>query len=514
MFDTPYSGVVRQEASDRVRAAGIQDRLFILAVLLLGIVVTVVVAATAAEMGVLFVIPLVALIPAGLFLIRYPFAAVMLWLLIFPFVVRGSSAYDVPIYYALHRILIPGTLWLVIVRSWARGRDRKVVQFGLPEYVMVLSLSWALGSILILGQQSPIRSAVDLYDELFVPYCMYWLIRLVAPTSDDLRRFLPVVFFALMAQAIIGILSWFAPHTLPEAWLGDAGERVVGTFRNPAVYTSTILFLALLIFQYGINSKSFRYRALALVTIGIAFLCVAISFSRGSWLGGLLVLLGLVIIYRSVLLPVITIGLILGVVVGGSVLSRELSFAYERLNDQQTAESRVLTGARSLRMIESKPLFGWGVGNYDLYDDEFAVQIPNSPASLKESGHTSHNTYLTLMAEQGIPALFLYLFPAAAWLVASAAVRRRLPVRGFWSRSLLALFWLVMLDHVTVSSFMDMIRFNLFGTTIWWMTLALIANMVAPFLHQPRHELAQLKTPPAVQEMRARLWRHDWTDRE
>jgi hypothetical protein len=55
-----------------------------------------------------------------------------------------------------------------------------------------------------------------------------------------------------------------------------------------------------------------------------------------------------------------------------------------------------------------------------------------------------------------------------------------LPRQGFWSVSLLALLWLLILDHFIVSNFMDMIRFNWFGTTIYWMALALIATLVAP----------------------------------
>jgi hypothetical protein len=44
------------------------------------------------------------------------------------------------------------------------------------------------------------------------------------------------------------------------------------------------------------------------------------------------------------------------------------------------------------------------------------------------------------------------------------------------------MLWLLMLHIFVVTNFMDMIRFHPFGTCIWWMTLALIASMIQPYL--------------------------------
>lgn len=455
-----------------------QALLPMLAILLLGLAVSIAVAVTVANEGPVFAIPFMLAIPAVVLLARYPFSAVMIWLIVFPFVARGTSGLAVPVYYAVHRAMIPGVLWFVLVSSWIGARKRPFAQFSIAEFVMGLSLLWAIGSIYILGEQQ-LQMMVNLYDRWLVPYCMYWLIRLFAPTAEDLKRLLPAAFITLITQATIGILSWFVPSTLPKQWLGEAGERVVGTFRNPAVFTTTVIFLALLLFQYWINSKSAWRRTLALLIIGLAFFCTFISFSRGSWLGGAFVLLGLTLVYPKVMLRVEIVGLTLAFILFSTVLTHEIDFAIQRLNDQSTVDSRLLTGAKSLGMIEQKPVFGWGYGNYDRYDDAFRITTID-PSSIKESDHTSHNTYFTIMAEQGIPALALYLFPTLWWLVVSLATWRRLPRQGFWSVSLLTLLWLLILDHFIVSNFMDMIRFNWFGTTIYWMALALIATLVAP----------------------------------
>jgi O-antigen ligase len=130
-------------------------------------------------------------------------------------------------------------------------------------------------------------------------------------------------------------------------------------------------------------------------------------------------------------------------------------------------------------MFQARPIFGWGYDTYNLYASQF---IGSVGSIVFESYHTSHNTYLTILAELGLPALLLYLTPVTWWLLLSLKVLPRMPRSGLCSWHLLALLWLLMLDHFIVSNFMDMIRFNLFGTTIWWMALGFIADLVYPRL--------------------------------
>ena len=464
------------------REGGRRDRSLIIVAALFGLLISGVVAVTAAEAGPLFVVPLLLLAPAAIIFVRYPFVAVMLWLLIFPFVARDVVGFQAQIYRVVHLIMIPVTLWLVTIKSWAQGRKLEV-KFGLPEYIMVLSLLWTIGNIYVFGTQ-PFKLVMHMYDRVFVPYSMYWLVRIIAPTPEDIRRLLPIAFFTLMVQAGIGILSWFYPSVLPLQWQAvSAEERVVGTFRNPAVYTSTLLFLAMLIFQYGMSSKARWLRALGILAIGLAFFCTLISFSRGSWLGGIVVLVGLTMLYPGVFIRLGTVGVLSLVILAGTVLGNEASFALERLNDENTAEGRLLSGVKSAGMIDRKPLFGWGYGNYDVYDEEFRVNVGDVQNLVER---TSHNTYMTLMAEQGIPAAVLYLLPTFVLFLKSLFVWRRMPRQGFWSISLLAMLWLLIMDHITVSNFMDMIRYNYFGTTIYWIALALIATMVEQYTSTER----------------------------
>src|SRR5687767_3487734 len=64
------------------------------------------------------VIPLLGLIPAAILFSRQPFAAVLLWIVLFPFFVREPSVAGRVVYWLLHRMMIPGALLVVILSSW------------------------------------------------------------------------------------------------------------------------------------------------------------------------------------------------------------------------------------------------------------------------------------------------------------------------------------------------------------------------------------------------------------
>lgn len=451
--------------------------------LLLGLALGFLVAVLVADEQWHFAIPLALLAPAMILFVRYPFTAVLIWLALFPFFIRMPSMAGRQVYWILHRGLIPLALLLVIVSRWLGAKKwSQPVRFGRAELAMVAFVGWGIANIFIV-YSSPLQKLYMFYDRMFVPFCVYWLIRLAAPGKRDMRRFIGVAFVVVIIQSTIGLLAWFAPQVLPEQWLTLSGERTVGTFGNVAVFSSTLIFLSLLLLQYAMHTRRRWLRILFLIVVGVAFFCVFFTFSRGSWLGGVLVLLGLFLLYPKAMFYMTAAVAIVVAILSNTVLANEVSWAWERLTYERTAEDRIIQYNATWNMIQAKPLAGWGFDRYDTYDREFQRRV-NDIAVRQDN--TSHNTYLTLMAELGVVAFLLYVFPAVWWLIRSFKAWRQLPKQGFWSWSLLVIFLLAAIDHVVVSNFMDMIRFNLFGTTVWWVILGFIANVVYPY-QDPTH---------------------------
>jgi len=411
----------------------------------------------------------------GVVVICYsPLYAILIWILVFPYFVRQPLFAGAIFYWGLHRMMIMGGLGVAVLQMVARGRPKPRWYPG--ELVMLMFLGLVAAGILVRGD-SPVELLRHFFDRLVVPFAIYFLVRILAPEERDLRKFMPVAVVTIGIQAGIGLISWFMPSLLPAVWAGEEGERVVGSFANAATYTSTLIFLAFFLLNYATTRRRGLLETAYLLTVGLAFLCVFLSFSRGSWLGGLLVLLGLCFLYPRLVITSTLVMTLFGGILGGILFSRELDWASQRLHHDSSAENRIVGAMASVRMIEAKPWFGWGYGTYDRHAVDFKVPVGNIPV---RSESTSHNTYLTVLAENGIFAFVLYLAPVVWLFVRSLRVWKSLPREGFLNRRWLALLWLCVLDQFAVSSFMDMIRFNLFGTNIFWMALGLIACVVYP----------------------------------
>lgn len=423
-------------------------------------------------------VPLAMIVPVAVLFVRYPFAAVMIWIAVFPYFVATPSTSTRLMFWLLHRLMIPGALMIVILSDWLRISKRPAVRFGRAELAMLIFVLVGILNIILLTP-SPEQAFVRFYDRLLVPFSMYALTRLAAPSERDLKRFAWIGLITIIAESIIGLLGWFMPQVLPPQWLNRAGERTVGTFGNPAVFTSTLIFLALVMLHYALQQRSRGIRAIAFITFSLVYFSVFFSFSRGSWLGGALVIMGLAFVYPRVILRWTAVTMLVVLALGTTLLASEVTWALTRLNDEDTAQGRVLGAATALRMIEAKPWLGWGFANYDRYDEQFKTRVQNLPPRDEQ---TSHNTFLLFMAEMGTISLPLYAIPTIWWLLQSRKVWRRMPQQGMFSWHLLAMLWLLLLDHFVVSNFMDMIQANLFGTTIWWLVLGLIANLVYPHL--------------------------------
>ncbi|MDX1520935.1 MAG: O-antigen ligase family protein, partial [Anaerolineae bacterium] len=325
-----------------------------------------------------YAIPLVFAVPAVIVFNRYPFIAILMWILVVPFFLNAQNSADRFIFWMFHRGLIPGSLLVVILSDWLKTNNRPLGKVGRAELAALIFVSLTILNIFLFAP-SVRRTLIQSYDLIFVPFTMYWLIRLINPTAEDLKRLMWVALFIVLFQSILGMLSWFSPASVPEQWRSRVeGERTVGTLKNVAVYTSTLLLFSLLLLQYGVTHRSGWIRYGSLVMFGLAEFCVFLSFSRASWVGGIAVMVAALILYPKVVSRLVIIGALLAYIFAGALLADELRFAVERLSGDEalnSAESRVITNNASILMFQEKPTLGWGFKNYDRFDRQFQVRV-------------------------------------------------------------------------------------------------------------------------------------------
>ena len=430
---------------------------------------------------------LVLAVPCTLILIRYPFAAVLIWLLVYPYFLSSSMANVATMHWVLHRALIPVTLAYAGLGGWLGIVKIKRVRLGPAEWAMLAFLAVALISIVLWGQQ-PLRSATSLYDRVFVPFCAYWLIRLTVDGKKDVVWLVRVALITLVIQASISLLSWFVPRMLPAVYQFTAVTRgrTVGTLRTSEVFSSTLVFLALLVYHYALSECAAWLRRLLLAFFGLVVFAVFLSFSRSSWLGMVTVLAGLLLIYPKTTSRLLFVLVLLAIIAGGSFMADEVAWTRERLTgrlSESSVEGRVIVNYAMLEMAAERPVLGWGYDRYRYYVTQHKVPV-GGISVVGRWNSTSHNAYLTILTELGLPALLIYLFPAGWWLLQSLRARKRLPVEGLWSWRLVAVGWLAVLHMFIENNAVDMISHNPFGTTLWWMALGLIAVVVSPHLRK------------------------------
>lgn len=412
-------------------------------------------------------------VPGFLLLHRHPLIGIVIWMLAMPFLVDGAGGGLRRVFWLVHRALPVVTLLIVVVATRLGMRNRPLPRLGWAELAMAGYLVISALSIAYLSEVD--RAAYILYDLVFIPMILYLLVRLLDPDLNDLKQFVPVVLFIVASQTIIGWLSWIAPQALPDAWLGRAGSRTTGSLQQYTVFGTTMVFAGVVLVHLYWNIRRGPVRMGALAASLLAALMLFMTFSRGSWLAGILVVLGLGLAYRGFLLRALVAGsVVVGLLIALGSFGTYLGYADQRLLSEgsaQSALSRLPVVIASVKMFRESPMTGVGYGNFEVFDRQYQEAILGLVVADRDT--SSHNLYLTLLAEQGLPGLILYLAPAAYWGMLALRAARRLPRTGIWSRQLLVGLWLVLLSHVVVNNF-SVMRVS-FGLGMWWLTLALIA---------------------------------------
>jgi O-antigen ligase len=444
---------------------------------------------------------LVLSVPMAILLTRYPFVAVMAWMAVLPFI-PFHNEYKL-VYWLFHRILMLMALGVNVISRMLRLKKHQPVGLGPAELAMLAFGVIAVLSILLVG--STIKLILTLYDRTLVPFTAYLLMRFLSPRAEDLKRLMPIVWLVGLAECVIGLLSWFVPQAIPPIWRsGLLGTRVVGTFGEPGAYASVLLFLMVFLFHYAMNGARGVVRTILILTFGLGMICTFFTFTRSCWLAGLLVLLGLLFLYPKPTILLILIVVPIIVVLGGGMLAEEFAYAVERLNDESTAKDRIILSHAGQQMFYAKPFFGWGYGNYDRYDWKFMERVGDAaPTSWDIQRGTSHNTYLTILAETGAVGFFSYFFPFVWWLCLTLKGLRRLPKEGFWSWRLVIVIWLAVISQLIISQFIDM-RFFLFSLTALWLALGLVAGMVQACLKPDDVDMPIGLLPPHGANMQKR----------
>lgn len=417
-------------------------------------------------------------VPMLLGLYRYPYLGVLVWLLMMPFLLHAQDSTSRQVYWLIHRFLPVGMIIFLVLSSIFSQNKRSLPKMTIVEYSMGAYIVLSILSIVLLNNQ-PMTTFIRYYDLIIVPMCLYMVIRLSVLHQQSMKLLVPVSIFIFATQFVIGIISWVYPSILPSEWLGYVGARTTGSLNSVSVYTTTMIFSGLVIVNFGLYSKKKWVRNLATVVFLMTVYAIFISYSRASWLAGILILGALVLMYPKFMMKIAVVFVVAMMLLSPLLLhSQSLTMAFSRLNSEESensALSRLPVYLAAIRMFSDKPIFGWGYDNFDRFDRQYQSRVGDL-VNPDEKDLTSHNVFLTILAEQGLLGIVTYLAPFLILLWRSRKVLDNLPRRGPLNKNLFYSLWLVILSFFIVQNLAPMVV--VFGFGLMWITLGLIANFV------------------------------------
>jgi O-Antigen ligase len=334
--------------------------------------------------------------------------------MIFVYVLAAISPFlEVPI---LSRILadqwpfrVVGAACAIYALGYGLSREYLPVHYKRAQVWLFLGLTLIAGVSFFTGEigSDPFQSPLMMY----VSYiALLFVILTVVDSEQRVRGVLNAGLAGVVYGAMHIILEYLArPDIRPGYSVGDGN----------AFSTSAVLFMPFgLLMAFHAEGK--RERWLYRGAMGISLLGVTLCASRGGFVA--LVVASLVLVARSKhAFKNLTIGTIVLLppllILPMSPLAR---LVRPSLNDDTSAEARLIAWKAGLNMITAHPILGVGIGN-------FKPLMPKYSASDRafDTQSMAHNTYVELSAELGIPALFVFLAMALTSYRALERVRKR-----------------------------------------------------------------------------------------
>ena len=223
--------------------------------------------------------------------------------------------------------------------------------------------------------------------------------------NKNLSSLIKVVVFSGLIPALVAIFQFFAGINLPSPE-EDVANRVFGTFSHPnllAFYLIVSLSMCCLIFLVS-DRKKVSITGFAILSAILA-LALGLTYTRGAWIGFLIVVLALGLYKYRRFLIVAALVLMVSFFSSGQIQSRIGSFT--RIDPYGSIQFRLSLWKDSYTYFQEKPLLGHGTDS--------APTLIKSKRPSAGSVHP-HNDYIKFALENGLIGLAAYLLLALALL--------------------------------------------------------------------------------------------------
>lgn len=347
------------------------------------------------------------------------------------------------------RVFLLGGIGLTLLRLWRAG-ELSLLRIRPVHWLLFVLLVYATGSALFAGTLRQHNAFYALVDRLGITnFLLFFVAPAVFRTSDQRRILLGTL---VGVAAYLGVTSlaegvnantFVVPKYILDPSLGIHHERARGPFLEAAANGLALYFSAVACFVAvrvwtGRRARIFAAGVGAVCLVGILF-----TLTRQAWVAAVaatLVTLASIGGLRRLVIPVSLFG--------GILVVAALTFVpgLQKKVDNRAASTRPVwdrlnSNEAAVRMVEAKPLFGFGWGRFSRDVGPYYRQAADRPLTTVGA---IHSVALSNAAELGLVGALLWA-AALCWAVGGSLVRRGPPEGEAWRIGLLAitLCWLI-----------------------------------------------------------------------
>lgn len=377
-------------------------------------------------------------------------------------------------------LLASGAFWLLLTLSDEAGA-------GVTPIHLLVLLYWGISAVAT--AMSPVKAAALVGLVKLTLYLLFFALMARVLRSRRLRSGIITVYLHVaLIVSVYGLRQWIFGAAQLATWV-DAESTLAKTTRVYSYLGNPNLLAAYLVPAIALSLGAiFAWRgwvckALAVVMFGVNSLCLILTFSRGGWIGLVVMFftfLLLLFYWFSVNLPPFwrtwSLPILLGGMAGFVVLAvlfvepvRDRVFSMFVGREDSSNNFRLNVWAAVQEMIADRPILGIGPGN-TAFNKVYPLYMRPRYTAL-----SAYSVWLEVLVETGFIGLMCFLWLLLVTFNQGWQQLRRLRELGSQQA-----FWLI----AAIASLLGMLAHGTFDTvlyrpevnTIWWFMIALIAS--------------------------------------
>jgi O-antigen ligase len=399
------------------------------------------------------------------------------WLFVAP--IFQESASNSRFGHALALALYTAPPLALLVKHLASRGDRPQARWF--DFFPALYLAYLVASLAATGSaefstHGTVSTLRTLYQDVAIGIIIYYVVAFWRGRGPSGLAIVRVLLLTAALQSVMAIVEapthWNLWHDTSWQQAGDV--RSIGTLGNPGV-TGAVIGIGIVVALAVLCWRGpFQLRRLAITMLLVGFPALYATKTRGPVVATLVA--AVLIVFFSArsrvvgLSAVATVALLL---VFFWPRIQTSSVYQSRVTQQQNIQARLVLQEVSIKLIERKPLLGWGFDSFDRVKYDVNVPSPQMPLS-QALQSTSHDTYLTVLVEYGAVGFAIFVLPWIAIVVRAAGRFRRWAQNRWFVAAMLGSVVLLAINAADLDY-----RFFSYLPMLGWLALGLLRRGLA-----------------------------------